>query len=98
MLKLLTLAAAAMIFTATQLSNANPNPEINSSERKLVDPDHVVYHGYQPSGWACDGLYTPNTLIQKIEMGNQLGIHLKKPSSPTFNHFLKCAELVDIYG
>lgn len=68
------------------------------SERKLVDPDHVVYHGYQPSGWACDGLYIPNTLIQKIEMGNQLGIHLKKPSSPTFNHFLKCAELVDIYG
>lgn len=53
---------------------------------------------YQPTGWACNGIYYPAGFVESVSLGATKGLLLHTPKTPNFNHFIHCDELVDIQG
>lgn len=103
--KLLFLTAVVGAMTATQFSHASSPSNTTTADQlkfgSFGSAERVVsqtYQSHQPSGWVCDGMFVPNNIIQKIEIGNKTGIYLKGRSQPTLKHFLGCSQLVDIYS
>lgn len=75
-----------------------PAPIVEPEQASLVTPEQMISVGYQPSGWSCNGTYVPMELIRHVEFGTEQGLHLKNPNDPSFNYYISCANLVDIYG